>query len=213
MLPNGRLVPWRSPHGVPLHIAAAAPWASFSDLVYALAPNGRTLDYRVTSPTADLSPRGVEKESIAGGLFAVGAAYGYFAPPGLNPQATRDLVCEPRRRRAVQHARGQVDDPADRAVPVSLLPAGGRLRNGREAPAPLFLANGFTDDIFPVDENLRYYNLERSLYPSDPISLFALDGGHQRGQNKSADLACSTPASRRSSTTTSRARDRSRRWA
>ncbi len=56
------------------------------------------------------------------------------------------------------------------------------------SPAPLFLANGFTDDIFPVDENLRYYNLERSLYPSDPIALFAFDGGHPRGQNKPADL-------------------------
>ena len=90
----------------------------------------------------------------------------------------------------------------------------GAYGTGREAPAPLFLANGFTDDIFPVDENLRYYNLERSLYPSDPIALFAFDGGHPRGQNKPADArACSTPASRRSSTTTSRARDRSRRWA
>jgi hypothetical protein len=53
----------------------------------------------------------------------------------------------------------------------------------------LLLANGFTDDIFPVGEMLRYYNLERSLYPSDPIALFDFDGGHMRGQNKPADLA------------------------
>jgi hypothetical protein len=64
----------------------------------------------------------------------------------------------------------------------------GAYGTSQEAPAPLFMANGFTDDIFPVDEVLRYYNLERSLYPSDPISLFAFDGGHPRGQNKPADL-------------------------
>ncbi len=130
MLPSGRLVPWRSPDGTHLHIAAAAPWASFSDLVYALAPNGRTLDHGVTSATADLSPWGVEKQTIAGGLFAVGTAYGYYAPQGVNPQAdVRTWFTNLSRRRAVQHAFGRVDDPADRPVPFSLLPAGRRLRN------------------------------------------------------------------------------------
>ena len=42
----------------------------------------------------------------------------------------------------------------------------------RRAPAPLLLANGFTDDVFPVDEALRYDNLDRALYPSQPISLY-----------------------------------------
>ena len=73
----------------------------------------------------------------------------------------------------------------------------------REAPAPLLIANGFTDDLFPVDEALRYYNLERSLYPSDPVSLFDGDFGHMRAQNKPGDEALlSTRASRASSTTT-----------
>ena len=49
------------------------------------------------------------------------------------------------------------------------------------------MANGFTDDLFPVDEAVRYYNLEQSLYPSNPIGLFDFDGGHMRGQNKTAD--------------------------
>ena len=188
MLPNGRLVRWRSPHGVPLSIAAAAPYASFSDLVYALAPNGRTLDYGVTSATADLSPWGVEKQSIAGGLNAVGLLYGYYAPKGVNPQADvttwfANLTAgEPYNTPADQFMIRQI---AQFHSPYYLLD--GAYRTGREAPAPLFLVNGFTDDIFPVDENLRYYNLERSLYPSDPISLLFLDGGHPRGQNKRAD--------------------------
>ncbi len=188
MLPNGRLVPWRSPHGTPLHIAAAAPFASFSDLVYALGPNGRTLDYGVTSATADLSPVGVEKQTIDGGLNAVGGQYGYYAPPGVNPQA--DVTTwfanltrgEPYNTPAYTSMIRQL---ARFHSPYYLLD--GAYGTGREAPAPLFLANGFTDDIFPVDENLRYYNFVRSRYPSDPIALLALDGGHPRGQNKAAD--------------------------
>jgi hypothetical protein len=59
----------------------------------------------------------------------------------------------------------------------------------KEAPAPLLIANGFTDDLFPVDEAVRYYNLERSLYPNNPIALIDGDFGHMRAQNKSADKA------------------------
>src|SRR5205823_4578688 len=58
-----------------------------------------------------------------------------------------------------------------------------------ESPAPLLIANGFTDDLFPVDEAVRYYNLGRSLYPSNPIELLDGDFGHMRAQNKSADRA------------------------
>ena len=52
------------------------PW---SDLAYSLMPNGRTLDYKVTAPTADLSPIGVEKQSFVSGLFALGATGGYYS--------------------------------------------------------------------------------------------------------------------------------------
>ncbi|HLJ01994.1 MAG TPA: hypothetical protein VKT31_01060, partial [Solirubrobacteraceae bacterium] len=39
------------------------------------------------------------------------------------------------------------------------------------------------------DEALRYYNLERALYPSAPVSLLDGDFGHQRAQNKTGDRA------------------------
>jgi hypothetical protein len=51
-------------------------------------------------------------------------------------------------------------------------------------PAPLLIANGFADDLFPVDEGVRYYNLDRSLYPGNPVALFDGDFGHMRSQNK-----------------------------
>jgi dienelactone hydrolase len=190
MLPSGQLVPWLSPDGTPLHIAAAATYAGYSDLVNALLPNGRTLDYGVTSPTADLSPPGVDKDSIVYGLYEVGALDGYYAPTGVN--LPDDITSWYEAITAGEPYTTSADESVIQQIaqfhsPYYLLD--GAYGTSQEAPAPLFMANGFTDDIFPVDEVLRYYNLERSLYPSDPVDLFFGDIGHQRAQNKPADLA------------------------
>ena len=65
----------------------------------------------------------------------------------------------------------------------------GRSSGGADgvAPAPVLISNGFTDDLFPVDENLRYANLLHQRFPTTPIDLVDMDFGHQRGQNKAAD--------------------------
>jgi X-Pro dipeptidyl-peptidase (S15 family) len=191
MNPDGTLSPWRSPNGTPLRVAAAVPLAPWSDLVYSLAPNGRTLDSRVTSPTADLSPIGVSKQSFSAGLYAIGNEQGYYAPPGIDSSADLTTwtgalnVGEPYDGNA--EIESIINQIARYHSAYYLLD--GAYGTGKEAPAPLLIANGFTDDLFPVDEAVRYYNLEQSLYPSDPIALFAFDGGHMRGQNKPADAA------------------------
>src|SRR4029077_5572802 len=56
-------------------------------------------------------------------------------------------------------------------------------------PAPLLISSGFTDDLFPADEAIRYYNRIRSQYPTAPISMVFGDFGHQRAANKAADQA------------------------
>ncbi|MGH2842543.1 MAG: S15 peptidase family protein, partial [Solirubrobacteraceae bacterium] len=188
MNPDGSLIPWKSPGGTPLQVAAAAIFAGWSDLVYALRPNGRTLDSQVTSTTADLSVAGVEKLSILSGLYAVGTESGSYALPGVNPQADvtawfADVTAgEPYGSPLDQTVVQQI---AQFRSPYYLL--AGAYGYAQEAPPPLFFANGFTDDVFPVDEVLRYYNLVRSLYPSNPIALFFADIGHQRANNKGAD--------------------------
>ena len=53
MLPDGSLVPWTSPGGKPMQIAAAAPEIPWTDLAYSLMPNGRTLDYVADAPYGD----------------------------------------------------------------------------------------------------------------------------------------------------------------
>jgi dienelactone hydrolase len=190
MNPDGSLSPWKSPAGTALHIAAAAPVIPWSDLVYSLMPNGRTLDYRVTGPRDDLQPVGVMKQSFVSGLYGLGGASGFYSPPGVNPEA--DLT--------TWYARISAGEPYTDPQSQFLVDEIARyhsayyLLNGAygvppEAPPPLFIANGFTDDLFPVDEAVRYYNLVRRRYPRNPIGLFAWDGGHQRGQNKAEDNA------------------------
>jgi dienelactone hydrolase len=186
MNPDGSMSPWVSPAGTPLHVTAAAPVIPWSDLDYSLLPNGRTLDTAITSPTADLSPFGVEKQSFVTGLYATAPASGYYAPPGTNPQA--DLTTwfgainagEPYDTNSEdQYIQDQI---ARYHSPYYLLD--NAYGTGPARPAPLLIANGFADDLFPVDEGVRYYNLDRSLYPGNPVALFDGDFGHQRSQNK-----------------------------
>jgi hypothetical protein len=191
MNPDGTLSPWRSPDGTPLSIAAAAPVIPWSDLVYSLVPNGRTLDSQITSPTADLNPIGIEKQSFVSGLYALGQESGFYSPPGTNSQA--DLTTWYTSLNAGEPYDSNSEDLAIvkqiAQYHSSYYLLDGAYGTALEAPAPLLIANGFTDDLFPVDEAIRYYNLDQKLYPSDPISLFDFDGGHQRGQNKPAELS------------------------
>ena len=48
-------------------------------------------------------------------------------------------------------------------------------------PAPLFIYNAWTDDLFPADEALRFWLKTRALYPAAEVSLLFADGfGHPR---------------------------------
>jgi hypothetical protein len=53
-----------------------------------------------------------------------------------------------------------------------------------EAPAPLLISSGFTDDLFPVNEATRFYNRTRAEFPDSPLALFFGSFGHARGQNQ-----------------------------
>ena len=64
MLPDGSLVPWKSPGGKEMELAAAAPQWPWTDLAYSLMPNGRTLDYVADAPYRGPdgnAPIGIEK--------------------------------------------------------------------------------------------------------------------------------------------------------
>jgi hypothetical protein len=201
MMPDGTLVPWRSPAGTPLSIAAAAPVIPWTDLVYAIAPNGRTLTYAVAPRSHDASPVGVFKTTFANGIaaaaqfaagpgqpvgepFVPGRPMGYLAPPGADPEA--DVLG--------WVARADRGEPYDDAAAQAVIDTLERFHSpywieSSVAPAPLFVASGFTDDLFPVDEALRFVNRLRREHPDTPVAMMMGDFGHQRASNKSADRA------------------------
>jgi predicted acyl esterase len=175
MMPDGSLVPWTSPNGTPMEIAAAAPLIPWSDLAYALVPNGRTLDYRDLNPYGLIG--GVMKQSWVTALQTLGLATGYYAPPGEDPDAdingwkTRLDAGEPYDTDPVlldivdevtsHHSAYYIDD----SIP----------------PAPLFIYNAFTDDLFPATEALRFYNKTRAKHPTAEITIMFADAfGHMR---------------------------------
>jgi X-Pro dipeptidyl-peptidase (S15 family) len=199
MLPGGRLVPWRSPDGTPLRLAAAGAVIPWTDLVDAALPNGRVSATGITSRRMATQPIGVAKATIVNAILAAaqnavgpgqpvgepfvpGRPMGYLAPPGSDPEAdvtswvARINAGEPYTGRYVEFIRDQVI----RFHSAYYIPP-------THPPPPLFMASGFTDDIFPVDHVLRFANRTAKLYPRVPLSLLLGDFGHQRSSNDPRD--------------------------
>lgn len=199
MLPGGRLVPWRSPAGTPLRIAAAAPVIPWSNLIATIAPNGRTR-HTARTPASDIDrPVGVFKASVANAIaaaaqlatgpgqpagqpFVPGRPMGYLSPPGADPDA--DVLAWVARADAGEPysdplVRGYIAD-MQRFHSAAGIPMD-------SAPPPLLLASGFTDDLFPVSEVLRHAEEVRARWPATPLQLLLGDFGHQRAANKPAD--------------------------
>jgi hypothetical protein len=186
MLPDGSLVPWKSPGGLQMELAAAVPQWPWTDLAYALMPNGSTLDYLDDAPYRGpdgKAPIGVEKASYVTGLYGLGLASSNYAPPGVDPDA--DLTG--------WYGLINAGEPYDSNPLANSIVAEIQAHHSSyyidhsRPPAPLLIQSGWNDDLFPVDEAVRFYNRTRAQYPGDPISLFLMDDGHARSQNKAAD--------------------------
>jgi hypothetical protein len=57
-----------------------------------------------------------------------------------------------------------------------------------EAPAPTLYANGWSDDIFPVMEELAWVNRQLAAHRHATIAMFLSDVGHPRDQSKATDV-------------------------
>src|SRR3954452_5413091 len=176
-LPNGSLAPWTSPLGKPMQIAATAPEFTWSDLDTALMPNGSSLDYVANAsyrgPLADHRV-GVQKQNWNGTLYQAGQFLGFYAPAGTAPQA--DISGW----KLVTDSGGPFDSNAAAQTMTDELTANHSALyiDDSVQPAPALLANGWNDDLFPVDEAIRYYNKVRARWPNAPITMFHLDFGH-----------------------------------
>ncbi|HTZ85869.1 MAG TPA: acetylxylan esterase, partial [Solirubrobacteraceae bacterium] len=172
---NGEIVPWTSPEGKPMKIAATAPEYPWSDLATALQPNGSSLDFVANDPYNGINGEfrfGIEKNNWNGTLYLAGQLLGYFGP-NTDPEAN---ITE-------WHNFNTKGGPYD-GEPLSkqqeeYLPFHSPYYTPlNEAPAPAIMENGWNDDLFPVDETVRYYNKVRSAYPNQPMKLFYMDLGH-----------------------------------
>src|SRR4051794_10877322 len=187
VLPDGRLVPWTSPHGKPMAIGASAPNWPWSDLAGMLIPNGRTLDYLAD---AGYGQTGMPLESYVGLLFAAGGGLGYFPPPGVDFSADADT------RVARFRAGAPYDDELSRDVvsetrryhsPLGVeadLP-----RNLREQPAAVFVNTAWTDDLTRTTEAIRWRNDVLSRFPKAEVDLlFSYGAGHPRASGTTPNL-------------------------
>lgn len=180
--PSGALVPWRSPNGTPLSIAASHPRWFWSDLVASLLPNGRFLDFDPRTAGLSRTPIGVEIESYLNGLYATGTQGGYVIapqPPG-SPLAPWDLNAY-----AATLNAGEPYGAAARAIADEIVGFHqGFGTPGGVPPAPLLLESGWNDELFPVTESLRVYNDLLAKNPAADVSLLVGDVGHSRASNK-----------------------------
>jgi hypothetical protein len=174
---NGELVPWTSPEGKPMKIAATAPEYPWSDIAQALQPNGSSLDYVANDPYNGINHEfryGIEKNNWNNSLYTAGALLGYYAPTSAE---------DPEANIVNWHNFNITGGPYD-GQPLAIqqeenLPYHGAYYTPlNESPAPAIMENGWNDDLFPVDETVRYYNKVRSVYPNQPMKLFYMDLGH-----------------------------------
>jgi predicted acyl esterase len=174
-------VPWTSPNGTKLEIDAAYARWPWSDLISALIPNGRFLDYDNATggqdgATGTESPIGVSIQSYVTGLYADGLESGYYEPPTGSPEfnITKDFALITAGEPATAEEQESIND-------ISAY-HGGYILGG--TPAPLLMENGWNDDLFPPLQALRVYNSLRAHDPSADVALQFGDIGHSRASNK-----------------------------
>jgi ABC-2 type transport system ATP-binding protein len=174
---------WRSPAGALMKLAAAVPTYTWTDLLYALAPNGRHLSAGVDPATA-ATPIGIPKITLIDGFLATAGArlprqtYAWLARVNAGePYEGGDPLLE--------EARRELTGPRSAFYQDGYFEA---LRAGRARRVPVLAGQGWTDPLFPAIEAVRMYRSLRGADPGYPISLYLGDMEHLTAQVKVPDL-------------------------
>ncbi|MEA2457209.1 MAG: type transport system ATP-binding protein [Thermoleophilaceae bacterium] len=175
----GDFEPWVSPgKGIPMSLAAAFPRWPWSDLVSALLPNGRFLDFDASTVDKSRFPPGVPIQSYIEGLYALGNTSGWYAPPGA------DMTADVTGWQSRVAAGEPYSDPYAQGALNQLFTFHQAFGTPGSNPAPLLIQNGWTDDLFSPAEALRVYNSLRAADANADVALQFGDLGHSRGSNK-----------------------------
>ena len=177
--------PWVSPgKGIALHLAAAVPLYTWSDLEDALVQNGTASDgFHGAPPDGNHgAPIGVGKESYVDGLYALGADTAQYAVPGADP--TADLSTwfsgisagepyegNPTAQTAASEIGGAFRSPY--AMPIPSL----------KRAIPVFAIQGLNDPLFDGLQNIDFVNKLEAANASYPVWSFLGDVGHSYANN------------------------------
>ena len=196
---------WDFPHAqdptLPvLQLQVAVPKYPWTDLSYALGPNGHgdpytTAQGRPDSDTGAGFPTGVPKASYITGLFASGNANGVFEQGQTNPAFTGDegTISIPAWNLRLT---GGGDPYPDADAVVAQARRG--LTEFRSAyyqdkqwtaeaqgrRVAVFSIQGWTDDLFEAVESFRMFEYLKAKDPRWPVEVALGDIGHSRAQNK-----------------------------
>lgn len=181
---DGTYGPWESPEGTAISLAAAAPIVPWTDIAYALMPNGRTLEYLVDQPYLGPvqapvpNPIGVMKIGILLGLYGSGDNYSgdSIGTDPLDPDFDVTGWKNEMRLGESYSARPNASFVLDQMTRFH----SSYYIDDSVRPAPLLIAQGYSDDLFPLPEALRYYNRTKATHPGAEMSLLFADVGHPR---------------------------------
>jgi predicted acyl esterase len=182
-------LPWKSPKGVKLQLAAGVAKYPWTDLLDSLVPNGRATP-AVDQPTKEHYPYGIPKESYIAGLWAVGRAEAngrYDENPtdygtDLDQQFARAQQGEPFDPSTDPGLKATIDSFKSRN-PYDATAYFKRLAAGSIRPVPVMSIQGWTDPLFPAVQTLQMFRKLKAADPSYPIQMVFGDIGHSNAQN------------------------------
>ena len=169
-----------TPRGNTVRIRAVAPIAAWSDLLYSLLPNGRERE--------SIDGAGGAKLSYINGLYLSGVRRNPERPYPNYPEYFIGW-------HAWIDAMEPTDvDPVFASIEDGL--AGYRSiwwqqrfwQNAAANGVPVFIAQGFTDDLFPMSEASRMLLALKTIDPAYPVTAYFGDIGHPRASNKTGEV-------------------------
>lgn len=181
-------LPWQSPKGVKLQLAAGVPLYGWTDLFDSLTPNGRATPAVEQSPPHNV-PFGIAKESYIDGLYAVGRAEAngrYDENPAdigtnLDEQLQREQQGEP--YSSTDPELQQIVDSYTYRSAYYATDYLDALQAGTVRPVPVLSVQGWTDPLFPPVQTLQMFRKLKAADPSYPIQMVFGDVGHSNAQN------------------------------
>jgi hypothetical protein len=202
---------WSAFPGLPaLQLQVAVPKYSWTDLAYALAPNGHgggpsgndiyeSSQGMPTSFEADENPFGVAKMSYVLGLYGLGTATGRFEHAEYDPVYSQEEREDGPISTDAWLLRASQDpyppgDPVIRQIRRGLTiyrgayyqPDGWAAEKASGHEVAIMAISGWTDDLFEPIESFREFKYLKRLDDRWPVSVAVGDIGHPRGQNKPA---------------------------